>query len=61
MFFKGLAIAVLAYTLHAVSRGRVYARFGLWGRTIARETEPRYFWVVVAIYAGLSLALFFLF
>ena len=61
MFFKGLGIAVLAYTSYAVWRGRVYARSGAWGRSIERVSEPRYFWVVVAIYAGLSLALFFLF
>ena len=61
MFFKGLGIAVLVYTLYAANRGRVYARSGAWGRVIEREKERTYFWVVVTIYAGLSLALFFLF
>jgi hypothetical protein len=30
---------------------------GHWARTVSRADSPRYFWVVIAIYAGLSLAL----
>ena len=59
--FKALGIAVFAYVLYAASQGRVYAKSGPWGRVIEREHERTYFWVVIAIYTGLSLALFFVF
>lgn len=60
-FFKGLGILVVLYTLYSASRGEVYAKSGVWGRTIRRGDSPRYFWAVIVIYAGLSLALIFLF
>ena len=57
--FKPLGILVALYTLWAISEGRVYAKAGglKFGRWIVREEEPRYFWAVIAIYGGLSVAL----
>ena len=59
--FKLLGILVFAYVLYCVSTGAVYARSGWRGRSIERAGEPNYFWVVIAIYCGLSLALVFVF
>ncbi|MGB7930687.1 MAG: hypothetical protein WCH04_00425 [Gammaproteobacteria bacterium] len=55
--FKLLGILVGLYTLYAAINGEVYAKSGAWGRTVLRVKSPEYFWVVIAIYAGLSIAL----
>ena len=55
--FKALGALVGLYTLYAAVRGEVYAKSGAWGRTISRAESPAYFWVVIAIYAGLAVAL----
>lgn len=57
--FKFLGILLAAYTLWAACNGKVYARAANWrgGRWIRQADEPRYFWVVISIYAGLSVAL----
>jgi hypothetical protein len=55
--FKILGVLVGLYTLYAAINGKVYARSGAWGRTVSRVDSPEYFWVVIAIYAGLSIAL----
>lgn len=59
--FKALGILVALYTVHAAIKGEVYAKSGAWGRTVSRADSPEYFWVVIAIYAGLALALMFVF
>lgn len=59
--FKFLGALLALYTLYAVARGEVVAKAGPGARTVVREESPRYFWSVVAIYAGLALALAFLF
>ncbi|HRF83183.1 MAG: hypothetical protein J0L89_08735 [Xanthomonadales bacterium] len=55
--FKALGILVGLYALYAALTGEVLAKSGPWGRTVSRADSPRYFWVVVAIYAALALAL----
>lgn len=55
--FKILGIMLAAYTAYAVHRGSVYAKSGPGGRQVSREETPIYFWVVISIYAGLSVAL----
>ena len=55
--FKILGIVVALYTAYAVINGEVYAKSGPWGRTVSRVDSPRYFWTVIVIYAGLSVAL----
>jgi hypothetical protein len=57
--FKLLGVVVAGYTLWSAFEGRVYAKAGglRAGRRIVRDSEPRYFWAVIAIYGGLSVAL----
>lgn len=55
--FKMLGVLVGLYTLYAAVKGEVYAKSGASGRIVSRVESPEYFWVVIAIYAGLSLAL----
>ncbi len=55
--FKALGVVLAIYTAYAAYRGEVYARSGLWGRTIERSEQPRYFWTVIVIYFGLAVAL----
>jgi uncharacterized BrkB/YihY/UPF0761 family membrane protein len=55
--FKVLGVLVAVYTAHAAFRGEVFARSGAWGRTVTRSDSPRYFWVVIGVYATLSVAL----
>jgi hypothetical protein len=59
--FKLLGVLLALYTLFSAHRGEVYAKSGIWGRTIARAESPRYFWSVIGIYAALSLALLTIF
>lgn len=59
--FKGLGILVALYTIYSVSRGEVFAKSGVWGKTIVRAESPHYFWTVIIIYSGLSLTLLILF
>jgi hypothetical protein len=59
--FKGLGILLAIYTIYATSQGEVYAKSGAWGKTISRTDTPQYFWVVITIYALLSLALLTIF
>jgi hypothetical protein len=59
--FKGLGVLLAIYTIYATSRGEVYAKSGVWGKTLSRADSPHYFWVVIAIYARLSVALLTIF
>jgi hypothetical protein len=55
--FRMLGILVAAYAFYAVMRGEVAAKSGPWGRIVSKEASPHYFWTVIAIYAGLAVAL----
>lgn len=55
--FKALGLLVALYAVYAVVKGDVYAKSGVWGKTVSRTESPEYFWVVIAIYAALALAL----
>lgn len=59
--FDALGIVVGLYTAYAAFTGSVYAKSGPWGRKVTRQDSPGYFWTVIAIYAGLSAALVFIF
>ncbi|HSO06385.1 MAG TPA: hypothetical protein VLW45_04050 [Pelomicrobium sp.] len=59
--WQALGVVVGLYTLYAAVQGKVFAKHGPWGRTIERAESPGYFWTVIAIYAGLSVALFTVF
>lgn len=55
--FEALGVLVAFYTAYAALSGEVYAKSGPGGRAVSRAESPEYFWVVIAIYAGLSVAL----
>lgn len=55
--FKLLGALLSAYVLYAVAAGKVVARSGPWARVVVRDERPGYFWVVIVIYAALSIAL----
>jgi hypothetical protein len=59
--FRLLGVLVALYTLYSTLRGEVYARFGAGGRAVSKVEEPGWFWTTIVIYAGLSLALMFVF
>jgi hypothetical protein len=61
MIFKILGLLVGLYTVYAALNGEVFARSGAWGRTVLRSKSPGYFWVVITIYALLSIALLTIF
>ena len=55
--FRLLGVAVLLYAAYGAWRGEVFAKSGPWGRAIVRQDSPGYFWVAIAIYGLLGLAL----
>ena len=55
--FKILGILVGLYTIYSIVTGSVYAKSGPGGRTVDRQESPEYFWVVIAIYSCLTVAL----
>lgn len=55
--FKLLGVLLAFYVVYAIASGQVYAKSGPGGRMITKLESPRYFWVVIAIYAALSIAL----
>jgi hypothetical protein len=57
--FKLLGALLAGYTLWAAIDGKVYAKSGglRQARMVIKADEPCYFWVVIAIYGGLSIAL----
>ena len=59
--FDALGILLAFYTGYAAISGAVVAKSGAWARRVSRADSPRYFWVVIAIYACLSLALILVF
>jgi hypothetical protein len=58
--FPLIGIALALYTLAAAVTGRVWAKAGPGGKIVSRAASPEYFWIVILIYAALSLALIFL-
>ena len=59
--FKLLGAVLAAYTLIAALKGEVYAKSGVWGRTISKHAAPEHFWIAIVIYGALSAALLTLF
>lgn len=55
--FRLLGTLLALYTVWSAVSGQVFAKSGPSGRTVSREDSPEYFWIVIAIYAGLSAAL----
>ena len=59
--FKIPGVLLALYTLVAAVRGEVFAKSGVWGRTVSRAHAPEYFWIVIGIYAALSVSLILMF
>lgn len=59
--FKGLGILVAIYAIYAISRGEVFAKSGVSGKTISKIESPKYFWIVILVYVALSIALLTIF
>ena len=55
--FKAIGVLVALYAAYAAVKGQVYARSGVWGRTISRAQSPEYFWMVILAYFGLAIVL----
>lgn len=55
--FKILGFAVFAYTVYAIIQGRIYTKSGAGGGIVSKDESPDAFWLTVAIYFGLSIAL----
>jgi len=55
--FDLLGVLLALYTAYAAVTGSVFIRHRAWGRTVVRVEETTYFWMVIVIYALLSLAL----
>jgi uncharacterized protein with PQ loop repeat len=55
--FRILGVGVLIYVVYAIALGRVYIKAGWRGRTVLRADSPESFWVYVAIYGALGVAL----
>lgn len=55
--FRLIGVLLALYTAYAVVSGEVFARSGISGRTVLKAESPGYFWVVIVIYAALSVAL----
>lgn len=55
--FKVIGWLLAFYVGHCILTGRVAAKSGAGGRMVVREDGPVYFWSVIAIYSGLSVAL----
>ena len=61
MMFPILGVLVAAYVLYAVMAGEIFAKAGVWGRSISREKSPGEFWMTIVIYSGLAIALIAIF
>lgn len=59
--FTTVGIVVALNTVYAAMTGEVYAKSGARGRRVSRQTSPEYFWVVIVIYGGVSVALIMVF
>jgi hypothetical protein len=55
--FLALAIPLALYVVYAAAAGEVWVRGGVGARLVTREQSPAYFWVCIAIYAGLAVAM----
>jgi hypothetical protein len=55
--FEILGVLVGLYVLQSTIRGEVFAKSGIWGRTVSRAESPGYFWSIIATYSGLSVML----
>ena len=61
LIFRVMGILLILYVIQAVVTGKVVVKSGLGSRTVSREESAAYFWISIAIYTGLSVALLVVF
>lgn len=49
--------ALFAYTVYAIIQGQIYSKSGRGGGIVSKDESPDAFWLTVAIYFGVSIAL----
>ena len=59
--FQTLGVLLAIYVIYAIASGRVHTKDHWKGATLERDAQPGQYWTVIVIYAGLSLALYFVF
>jgi hypothetical protein len=59
--FRVLGILLSLYVVHCLLKGAVYAKAGIWGRTIERAADPWGYWGALGAYFALSLAFVLIF
>jgi hypothetical protein len=59
--FKLLGVLLALYVVYGLTVGVVYAKRGPDGAAVKRAEASFNYWATIAVYSGLSLALFFLF
>jgi hypothetical protein len=59
--FKLLGILLALYIAYAMYKGEVGAKSGIRWVSVNKEAAPKYFWLVLACYAILSVSLMTLF
>ena len=55
--FKLLGVLLALYVARSIARGEVTMKSGLWAKTVGRAESPTEFWICIAIYSGLAVAL----
>ena len=59
--FKAVGTIVVLYLVYCLASGSVIAKAGPGGRRINRATSARHYWITMAVYALLAIALFTVF
>lgn len=59
--FQALGILLAIYVIYALANGTVYAKHRWSYKAFRRDESPGTYWPIIVIYAGLSLALYFVF
>lgn len=57
MIFDALGATLGLYCAYCLLAGRVYAKRGPGGESIARDVSPVRYWTIVVIYVALAVAL----
>jgi hypothetical protein len=59
--FRLLGAAAGLYVLFALSTGAIYAKSGMWGRTLRRVEDTTGYWSAIGAYVVLAVLLLFIF
>lgn len=59
--FQTLGVLLALYVAYAIATGSVVVKDRWKSKRVQRDDTPREFWICIAIYAGLTVALLFVF